>query len=59
MKDCGRGSADLPTLTEGLEIERSDFEPEDATLTADHLLQVVEIVIGGFQLSLRLVLCAC
>jgi len=59
MQDCAGGSAVLPTLTEGLEIERSDFEVEDATLKADHLLQVVESVSGGFQLSLRFVLCAC
>jgi len=30
-----------------LEIELSDFEAEDATLTGDYLWQVVEIVIGG------------
>ena len=34
-------------LSEGLEIELSDFEAEDATLKGDYLWQVVEIVIGG------------
>jgi hypothetical protein len=34
-------------MSEGLEIEASDFEAEDATLHGDYLWQVVEIVIGG------------
>jgi hypothetical protein len=34
-------------LSEGLDIELSDFEAEDATLKGDYLGQVVEIVIGG------------
>jgi hypothetical protein len=34
-------------LSEGLEIELSDFEAEDVTLNGDYLWQVVEIVIGG------------
>jgi len=34
-------------LTEGLGIELSDFEPEDAKLKGDYLWQVVEIAIGG------------
>jgi hypothetical protein len=34
-------------LSEGLEIELSDFTAEDATLKGDYLWQVVEIVIGG------------
>jgi hypothetical protein len=34
-------------LSEGLEIELSDFEAENATLNGDYLWQVVEIVIGG------------
>jgi hypothetical protein len=34
-------------LSEGLEIELSGFEAEDATLEGDYLWQVVEIVIGG------------
>jgi len=37
----------LPMLSEGLEIELSDFEAENATLKGDYLRQVVEIVIGG------------
>ena len=35
------------TLNEGLEIELSDFEAENATLKCDYLRQVVEIAIGG------------
>jgi len=34
-------------LSEGLEIELSDFELENAILKGDYLRQVVEIVIGG------------
>jgi hypothetical protein len=34
-------------LSEGLQIELSDFEAEDAMLKGDYLWQVVEIVIGG------------
>jgi hypothetical protein len=34
-------------LSEGLEIELSDFETEDATLKGGYFWQVVEIVIGG------------
>jgi hypothetical protein len=41
------GSTVLPTLSEGLDIELSDFKAEDATLKGDYLWQVVEIVIGG------------
>jgi hypothetical protein len=36
-----------PALSEGLGIELSDIEEEDATLTGDYLWQVVEIVIAG------------
>jgi hypothetical protein len=39
------GSAVLLMLSEGLEIELSDYEAEDATIKGDFLLQVVEIVI--------------
>jgi hypothetical protein len=46
-EDFESGSSVLPTLSEGLEIELSDFEAEDATLKGDYLWQVVEIVIGG------------
>jgi hypothetical protein len=46
-EDFACGSVVLPTLSEGLEIELSDFEAEDATLKGDYLWQVVEIVIGG------------
>jgi hypothetical protein len=34
-------------LSEGLEIELSDFEAKNATLKGDYLWQLVEIVIGG------------
>jgi hypothetical protein len=47
MGDFACGSAVLPKLSEGLEIELSDFEAEDATVKGDSLWQVVEIVIGG------------
>ena len=45
--DFPGGSAVLPTLSVGLEIELSDFEAENATLKSDYLRQVVEIMIGG------------
>jgi hypothetical protein len=45
--DIAGGSAVLPTLSEGLEIEISDFDAQDATLKGDYLWQVVDIVIGG------------
>jgi hypothetical protein len=47
MEDFAGGSAVLPTLSGGVEIELSDFEAENATLKGDYLRQVVEIVIGG------------
>jgi hypothetical protein len=34
-------------LSEGLEIELSDFKAENAMLKGDYLWQVVEILIGG------------
>jgi len=37
----------LSTLSEGLEIELSGFEADNATLKGDYLQQVVEFVIGG------------
>jgi hypothetical protein len=37
----------LPTLSEGLDIELSASEAEDATLKGDSFWQVVAIVIGG------------
>ena len=46
-EDFACGSAVLPTLSEGFEIELSDFEAEDAMLPGDYLWLVVEIVIGG------------
>jgi len=46
-EDWTGGSAVLPTLSEGLEIELSDYDAENATLKGDYLQQVVEIVIGG------------
>jgi len=46
-EDFAGGSAVLSTLSEGLQIELSDFEAENATLKGDYLQQVVQIVIGG------------
>jgi len=43
------GSAGLPTLSDGLELELSDFEAENATLKGDYLCRVVEIGIGGVR----------
>jgi len=53
-EDVAGGSAVLPTLSEGLEIDLSDFEAENATLKGDYLLQVVEIVIGGVPTVLEI-----
>jgi hypothetical protein len=52
-EDIAGGSTVLQTLSEGLEIEHSDFESENATLKADYLWKVVEIVIGGFPAILE------
>ena len=41
-------------LSEGLEIELSDFEAENATLKGDYLRQVVEIVIRGVPTVLEI-----
>jgi hypothetical protein len=46
-KDFPGGCAVLPTLSDGLEIELSDFEGQNATLKGDYLSQLVENVIGG------------
>jgi hypothetical protein len=46
-EDCAGSSPVLPMLSEGLEIELSDFKTENATLKRDYLRQGVEIVIGG------------
>jgi len=46
-EDFAGGNAVLPTLSEGLEIELSEFEAENGTLKGDYLRQVVEVVIGG------------
>jgi len=46
-EDFSSGSAALPMLSEGLDIELSDFEAENATLKGEFLWQVVAIVIGG------------
>jgi hypothetical protein len=53
------GSAVLSTLSECMEIELSNFKPQDAMLKGDHLRQVVEIVIGGDPavLEFRLIYC--
>jgi len=47
MEDFAGGSPVHPTLSEGLEIEPSDFEAENATLGGDYLRLGVQIVIGG------------
>jgi hypothetical protein len=47
MEDFAGGSAVLPTQSEALGIEVSDFEAENTMLKGDYLWQVVEIVIGG------------
>jgi hypothetical protein len=52
-EDFAGGSTVLPALNEGLEIELSDFEAENATLKGDSLWKVVEIVIGGFPTVLK------
>jgi hypothetical protein len=46
-EDIAGGCAVLTMLSEGLEIEISDFDTENATLKGDYLWQVIEIVIGG------------
>ena len=46
MEGFAGGSAVLLTLSEGLEIEISDLEAEDAMLKGYYFWQVVEIVIG-------------
>jgi len=43
----------LPTLSQGLGIELSDFEAENATQNCDYLQQVVDIVIGGITTVLE------
>jgi hypothetical protein len=53
-EDFAGGSAVLLTLSEGLEIELSDFEAGNATLKGDYLRQVVEIVIGGVPTVLQI-----
>jgi len=47
MEEFAGSSTVLPTLSEGLLIELSVFEAQDAMLKGDCLWQVVEIVIGG------------
>jgi len=42
------------TLSEGLEIELSDFEAENVMLKGDYSQQVVEIVIGGIPTVLEI-----
>jgi hypothetical protein len=37
----------LLTLSEGLEIELSDYDVENVSLKGDYLRQVAEILIGG------------
>ena len=51
-EDFAGGSAVLPTLSKGLEIELSDFEAENATLKGNYLWQVIEIGIGSVPTDL-------
>ena len=53
MEDFAGSRAVLPMLSEGLEIELSDFEAENATLKGHYFWQVVEIVIGGVPTGLE------
>jgi hypothetical protein len=46
MVEFAGGAALLPTLSEGLEIELSDFEEENMMLNHDYSSQVVHSVIG-------------
>jgi len=57
-EDFACRSAVLPTLSEGLEIELSDFEAEDGMLKGDYFWQVVEILFGGVPTILK-VRCRC
>jgi hypothetical protein len=52
-EDIACGSTVLLMLSEGLQIELSDFDTEDATLKTDYLWQVVDIVIGGIPTILE------
>jgi len=44
----------LPTLSEGLEIELSEFTAENAMRKGDYVRQVVEIVIGDVPTVVRI-----
>jgi hypothetical protein len=57
-EDFAGGRADLSMMSEGLELEISDFEAENATLEGDDLWQVVQIVIGGVP-TVLVVGCLC
>jgi hypothetical protein len=52
-EDFAGGRAVLPTLSEALEIELSDFKADDAMLKGDYWWQVIEIVIGGMATVLE------
>jgi len=52
-EDFAGDSTVLRTVSEGWEIELSDFEAENATLRGDYLRQVVEILIGAFPTVLQ------
>jgi hypothetical protein len=53
MVEFAGGTAVLPTLSEGLEIELSQFEEENMMLNGDYLSQVVHIVIGDVPTVIR------
>jgi hypothetical protein len=53
-EDSAGGSAVLLMLSQGLEIELTNFEAENAMLNDDYFPQVVEIVIGGVPTFLEI-----
>jgi hypothetical protein len=53
-RDCADRSAVLSTLSNGLDIELSDFEAENAMLKGDSLWQVDEIMIRGIATILEI-----
>ena len=53
-EDFADGSAVLSTLSEGLVLELSDLDTQNATLEGDYLRLVVEIEIGGVPTVLEI-----
>jgi len=52
-EDFSPGSAVLPTLSDGLEIDLLHSESENVKLKGDYLWQVVEIVVVGVRTDLE------